>query len=413
VATATTLRSPALGLPTGTTIRGTRTGTLACAPSVMMKSKEYAPGAATASPGDLKFYGQPRPACFGKHTKRFRERGVGLCLKAALTFMGTKHKNLFEQITAPDNLWAAYRKASLGKRQTLGYLMFRQNEAANLHYLRESLVDGSYRPGMPRTFMVYEPKQREISALPFLDRVAQHALCGIIEPIFDKIFMPQSYACRIGRGTHKAAITVQAMLRNAIRAGHDPWVLKTDFSKYFANIDRAALHTEYRRKLACRPTLALLEQFIPPRGFGLPIGSLTSQLSANLYGHIFDRWLVHQVGISRFARYMDDVVVIGYSREAMALLQAQAESFVTQHMGLHFSRWSLQPWQRGVNFCGYRIWPTHKLLRRASVARAKTKLRRFRETGDVETRDKFLVAWRGHAKWADARNLMTYIGATT
>jgi RNA-directed DNA polymerase len=83
--------------------------------------------------------------------------------------MGQKHKHLFDQIIHPDNLWSAYRKASLGKRQTLGYLMFRQSEAANLHYLRTALADGSYRPGEPRTFLVYEPKPREISALPFLD----------------------------------------------------------------------------------------------------------------------------------------------------------------------------------------------------------------------------------------------------
>jgi hypothetical protein len=79
-----------------------------------------AKAAATASLGDLEFYGQPRPACFGKHTKRFGKRGVGLCPKPAPTFMGQKYKNLFDKIIDPDNLWSAYRKAAMGKRQTLG-----------------------------------------------------------------------------------------------------------------------------------------------------------------------------------------------------------------------------------------------------------------------------------------------------
>lgn len=362
--------------------------------------------------GDLEFYGQPHPACFGKHTKRFGERGVGHCPKPAPTCMGTKHKHLFEQITAPDNLWEAYRKASLGKRQTLGYLLFRQSEAANLHYLRQELMDGTYKPREPKVFSVYEPKQREISALPFVDRVAQHALCNIIEPIFDKVFLPQSYACRTGRGTHRAAIDIQAMLRRTIKAGGQPWILKTDFSKYFSSINRATLHTEYRRKISCAPTLALIETFTPTSGCGLPIGNLTSQLGANIYGHIFDRWFVHQVGLGRFARYMDEVVVIGHSQEAMSLLQLQAASFANHHMGLKFSRWSVQPWQRGVNFCGYRIWPTHKLLRRDSVRRAKNKLAGFTATGDAESRAKFLAAWRGHAQWADCRNLLTHLGVT-
>ena len=268
--------------------------------------------------------------------------------------MGQKHKNLFERIVDRDNLWRAYRKASLGKRNSLGYLEFRQNEAANIARLGEQLATGIYRPGEPRRFMVFEPKAREISALPFVDRVAQHALCNVIEPIFDQVFLPQSHACRKHKGTHAAARLVQSMLRKT----PDAWILKTDFSKYFASIDRAILHREIRRKIACRNTLALIETFIPPAGTGLPIGNLTSQLAANIYGHILDRWLLHVVGIASFVRYMDDVVVIGHSREAMRLLQALMENHARHAMRLRFSHWSVQPAAAGVNFCGYRIWPT-------------------------------------------------------
>lgn len=322
--------------------------------------------------------------------------------------MGKKYKNLFDRITDPDNLWEAYRKAALGKRRSLGYLMFRQDEAANLSRLRAALLAGEYHPGEPRTFMVYEPKAREITAMPFIDRIAQHALCNVVEPIFDSAFLPQSNACRKGRGTHRAAIWVQAMLRRVLRDGGEPWVLKTDFSRYFASIDRATLHREYRRKIACGRTLDLLRRMVPEHGCGLPIGNLTSQLSANIYGHVFDQWLVHHVGVTSFARYMDDVVVIGRSREAMSLLRMQCESFVRAELGLRFSRWSVQPWQRGVNFCGYRIWPTHKLLRRSSVTRAKRALSKF-DPGS-EDRAKFLAAWRGHAQWADSFHLLNYLG---
>lgn len=198
--------------------------------------------------------------------------------------MGQKHKDLFGMVCDRDNLWLAYRKASAGKRRSLGYLQFRQNEAANIALLGQQLMDGSYRPGEPRRFFVFEPKRREISALPFVDRVAQHALCNVLEPIFDRVFLPQSYACRVGMGTHAAARKVQSLLRKT----PDAWVLKTDFSKYFASIDREILHREIRRKIACRQTLALIDVFIPSAGVGLPIGSLTSQLAANIYGHILD-----------------------------------------------------------------------------------------------------------------------------
>ena len=352
--------------------------------------------------------GQHTAAGFGKHTTRSGERRVRrVRLKAApAPLMGKRHKNLFAAVVDRDNLWHAYRKASRGKRDTLGYLQFRQNEAANVARLGDLLRSGEYAPGEPRRFLIHEPKPREISALPFVDRVAQHALCNIIEPIFDRVFLPQRYACRIGKGTHQAAIAVQSLLRKTPGA----WVLKTDFSKYFASVDRAILHGEIRRKISCRRTLDLVETFIQTEGRGLPIGNLTSQLAANIYGHILDRWLVHQVGISAFARYMDDVVVIGRSAEAMRLLHPILEGFASRTMRLRFSHWSVQPASVGVNFCGYRIWPTHKLLRRRSVAAAKRKIARFHRTGDDQARERFVASWRGHAQWANTFNLLNRLG---
>jgi hypothetical protein len=317
--------------------------------------------------------------------------------------MGKKHKNLFERVVDLDNLWSAYAKAASGKRRTLGYLQFRQNEAANIARLQALLISGDYTPGEPRLFLVYEPKPRQISAL---DRIAQHALCNVIEPIFDKVFLPQSHACRKGKGTHRAAVLVQAMLRRI----PDAHILKTDFSKYFASIDRAVLTREIRKKISCKDTLRMIEKFIPPTGVGLPIGNLTSQLAANIYGHIIDRWLAHTVGISTFIRYMDDVVIIGHSHEAMRLLQALMQSHAKSVMGLRFSHWSVQPAVRGVNFCGYRIWATHKLLRRQSVVRAKRKISRYSSQGDTLALQKFIASWRGHAQWANSFNLLKRLG---
>lgn len=353
------------------------------------------------------FCGQPVAAGFGKHTSRSGERRVGATRKPRRRFsMGKKYKNLFNQIANRDNLWAAYQKASRGKRSSLGYLVFRQNEAANIALLEQRLRNGSYRPGEPRRFMVFEPKRREISALPFVDRVAQHALCNVIEPIFESVFLPQSHACRKAKGTHAAARKVQALLRKT----PDAWILKTDFAKYFASVDHAILHREIRRKISCRQTLALLETLIPSSGTGLQIGWLISQLSANIYGHILDRWLMHTVGISNFVRYMDDVVIIGRSNEAMRLLQALMENHAQRAMGLSFSRWSIQPAAAGVNFCGYRIWATHKLLRKLSVQRARRKLANLSMPEDFVARQKFLAAWAGHARHANTHNLLVNLG---
>lgn len=327
--------------------------------------------------------------------------------------MGTKHKDLFPRIIETGNLYRAYHKAAKGKLYTRGHLEFKQNLGANIANLRQALINGTYQPGEPNLFWVHEPKPREITAMPFMDRVAQHALCNVIEPIFDKVFLPASHACRTGKGTHSAAVAVQAELRRMQNKGAKTWVLKTDFSKYFYSIKRDVLHAEYRRKLSCKPTLNLLGKIIPTSGTGLPIGNLTSQISANLYGHIMDRWLAHKVGITRFFRYMDDIVVLAHSREALDLLRLGMQWFAEVRMGLKFSHWSIQPAARGVNFAGYRIWPSHKLLRRDSVLRAKRKIERYRRLGLNDQLNRFLASWIGHAKWADAHNLLKSLGVAT
>lgn len=324
--------------------------------------------------------------------------------------MGQKHKNLFPQIVTPDNLYSAYRKAAKGKRNTKSHRVFAWDLQANLTRLAKDMNTGDYRPGKPRTFLVYEPKTREITAMPFVDRVAQHALCNIIGPLMDRVFVPQSYACRVGKGTHAAARGVQAELRRLEAQGLTPWVLKTDFSKYFYSIQRAVLHTEYRRKISCPATQRLLETMIPPDGVGIPIGSLTSQLSANLYGHVVDRWLLHTKGITQFFRYMDDIVILGTCATALRRLQEEMQTFSQDVLGLRFSHWSIQPAARGVNFVGYRIWATYKLLRRDSVLRAKRKIKRYTQHGETDRLRMFLASWKGHAQWADSKNLLLKLG---
>lgn len=328
-----------------------------------------------------------------------------------LEFMGKKHKNLFQQIIAPDNMQRAYFKTSKGKRKTKEYKTFARNSSHHLNGLSRALASGRYQQGSPRVFLVYEPKKRVISALPFQDRIVQHAINNVIEPIFDQIFLPQSYACRTGKGTHAAARDVQAELRRMHRGGHKAWVLKTDFSKYFHSLSCDLLLQEYRRKISCKPTLRLLEQLIPPSRTGIPIGELLSQLSANLYGHIVDRWMVHTKRVTRFFRYMDDIVVLGTCQHKLHQLRRDLEVFANT-IGLSFSHWCVQPAVRGINFVGYRIWHNHKLLRKDSVLRAKRKIVRYTKHGEQERLDSFLASWRGHAQWADTYNLKKFLGVT-
>lgn len=321
-------------------------------------------------------------------------------------FMGRKYRNLIDSITDDANMRRAFRLTSRGKRLTPGYLEFKEYSVLNLEDLAAAMRDGSYRPGVPSQFRIYDPKERLISALPFEDRIAQHALCAVISPIFEATLLPRSFACRPGKGTHAAAITLQSDMRRLMRDGEPLQVLKTDFSRYFYSIEHGALWRLIEAKISCRATLRLIEAMLPRSGIGLPIGSLTSQIFANVYAGVVDRHLQQDLGERYWYRYMDDIVVLGRSSDHLRRVRASIEELSRDRLGLRFSKWSIQSATRGVNFVGYRIWDSHKLLRRDSVIRARRKIKAHRAAGDHDRLQRFLGAWLGHASWADSRNLI-------
>lgn len=320
--------------------------------------------------------------------------------------LGKKYRNLIQTITSDANMRRAFRLTSMGKRLTPGFLEFKEFSSLNLEDLAAAMRDGSYRLGRPHEFRVFEPKPRSISALPFEDRVAQHALCAIIGPIFEATLLPNTFACRPGKGTHAAATALQADMRRLTRSGDHLYVLKTDFSRYFASIDREVLWQLVRAKVSCAGTIRLIEAMLPRSGIGLPIGNLTSQVFANVYAGVVDRHLQQTLGERHWYRYMDDIVVLGRSSDHLRRVRTSIEDLSRERLGLRFSKWSIQPVGRGVNFVGYRIWPTHKLLRRDSVVRARRKIRAYIAAGERERLNRFLAAWTGHASWADSYNLM-------
>lgn len=317
--------------------------------------------------------------------------------------MAKKYRNLIGRIVSDSNMRLAFARTACAKRLTTGYLEFKEYSEVNLKELADDIAAGTYRIGPYREFMVYEPKPRLISALTFRDRVAQHALVSVIGPIFEATLLPRTFACRTGMGTHAGVKAVQAEMR---RNADLKYYLKTDFSKYFHSIDRSVLRGLIERKISCRATLAMIDAITPKAGVGLPIGNLTSQLWANVYGGLLDRHLQIDLGVKNWFRYMDDVVVLGDDLACLRSLKEEVERFSRDVMHLRLSKWNIGKVASGVNFLGYRICPTHKLLRRQSVIRAKRKIARFNAARDYESLQRFLASWLGHAGWADAHHLL-------
>jgi len=152
---------------------------------------------------------------------------------------------LWTGLTSLRNLFDAACRAAEGKTPRPDVAAFRANLEPEIYRLRRQLAGGAYRPGPYRTFRIVDPKPRLISAAPFRDRVVHHALTNIVEPIFERRFIPYSFACRTGLGTHKA-------LAHARRAcARYSCILKLDVRKYFATIDHRILEDLLARAIHC------------------------------------------------------------------------------------------------------------------------------------------------------------------
>lgn len=321
--------------------------------------------------------------------------------------MPKRHNNLYDKIISIENLRDAYKKTSKGKRNTIGYLRFKENKEANLHHIQQELINQTYKIGSYRNFTIYEPKERLISAVSFRDRLIQHSICNVISPLFESSLLPYTFACRVGKGTHAGVKYIQSITR---KKPEYKYFLKTDYSKFFPSIDRHKLHLLIERKLKCKKTLWLLQQIIPKDGFGLPIGSLTSQLFANVYGGIIDNYIHYSLKIKYWARYMDDIVILGKTIEELKEIKNKIEEYSLKEMGMKISKYTINPISRGINFLGYRIWKTHKLIRKSSVIRAKKKIKKYIINKDMEKLNLFLSAWLGHIKWANCYHLLLHLG---
>lgn len=336
--------------------------------------------------------------------------------------MAKTYSDLFSGIVDFEALHQAWNRVRRGRRSQGDVLAFERELEPNLIDIQNSLIWKTYRTGPYRRFRVFEPKERLIGALPLKDRIVQHALVAMINPIWESRFIHDSYACRPGKGAHAGADRAQMFLRQAQREHGCAYVLKADISKYFASIPHDALKRLLRRRIACADTLWLIDEIIDsiaepndPLPRGISIGNLTSQLFANIFLHELDEHVKHELKEPRYLRYMDDFAVIGGDKAHLHDLRRSIEGFLYAHLGLRLNaKTQVFPVSiergRALDFLGYRIWPTHRKLRRDSVRRMRRKLKRLARLYhegrvDLAAVDRVVMSWIGHASHADTWRL--------
>lgn len=346
--------------------------------------------------------------------------------------MGRRYSHLWSQITTFENLLLAYRKAARGKRSRSSAASFEFQLEENLVELHQELTEGCYQPGGYTNFLVHDPKRRLISAAPFRDRVVHHALMNVAGPILERSFIEDSYANRVGKGTHKALDRCTHYLRR------HAYVLPLDVRQFFPSIDHTLLLETLGRTIADEKTLALCrlilhsgagilqdeyemvyfpgdDLFAANRPRGLPIGNLTSQFWANVYLNPVDHFIKRQLRVPGYVRYVDDMLLFGDSTADLhhwrqAVIDRLADLRLTVHEGAAQPR----PGRTGVPFLGFQLFPDHRRLKRRKGIQAQ---RRFRgllrqvQSGKVsrERIKSSVIGWINHVRHGDTWGLRSAV----
>jgi len=284
-----------------------------------------------------------------------------------------RHGGLFEKIVDPENIELAYQKARKGKNWQESVQRVENNKKEKLAALRQQLLDGSFTTSRYTVKIIHEPKEREIFILPFYpDRIMQHAIMNIVAPIWDGLFIFDSYACRKGKGQHAGSKRcMQFTRRNA-------WVCQFDISKFYPSIPHDKLMEVIQRKIKDKRVLALFRDIISSIGGdrNVPIGNYTSQWFGNLYMNELDQYVKHRLHVRDYIRYCDDFLIFGNDKEELKRQADKVEAFVSMILGMKLSKKSLYPTAHGIDFLGYRHFPDGKILvRKATAKRIKKRLK--------------------------------------
>ncbi len=329
------------------------------------------------------------------------------------------------------NLQLAWKNASRGKRGKEPVAAFEYNLADNLLALQEELKTQRYQPGEYHSFYIHEPKKRLISAAPFRDRVVHHALCNLSTPYFEKKFIPDSYANRVGKGTHRALDRCQQFSRRY------KYYLQCDIVQFFPSIDHELMCLELAKALPDKSLFWLVDLILesgsnvlseeyemvyftgddPSTGSGqgllaanrprgLPIGNLTSQWWGNLYLNTIDQFVKRELQCKAYLRYVDDFILFANDKKVLREWRAKLIKRLERYrLILHDERVLSRPVTDGIRFLGFVIFPEHRLLKRNKGIAYQRKLKKLCQNSSQEKIEASLQGWINHVRYGDTWGL--------
>ncbi len=285
-----------------------------------------------------------------------------------------------------ENLFLAWHEFRKGKIRKPDIREFEHGLEDSIFGLYQELKTKTYKHSNYKSFYIQDPKLRRIHKACVKDRVLHHAIFRILYPIFDPIFIFDSYSCRIGKGTHRAVNRLQRFAgkvsKNSIR---NCFVLKCDVKKFFDSIDHDILIALIQNKVKDSGTIWLLKEIIKSFSTapnkGLPLGNITSQLFANIYLDELDQFIKQQLKIKYYIRYSDDFVILSDSKEYLKGLVFEIDEFLKEKIKLsfHSNKVIIRKYRQGIDFLGYVTLPYYTTLRTKTKKRMFKKIRLIKE----------------------------------
>lgn len=335
--------------------------------------------------------------------------------------------NLYKNICTLENFKLAFEKAKKGKANKDYVIKFEENLDQELKQLQIELETLTYKPRELKRFIVRDPKSRVIHASAFRDRVVYHALINIIEPIFEKVFIYDSYASRLNKGTLNAVLRFDYFKRKVTKNGQlvknafdnnlvIGYVLKADIKHYFDTVNHNILLKILSNKIRDEKVIWLILQIlknyeIGTPGVGMPLGNLTSQFFANVYLNELDYFVKHNLKAKYYIRYVDDFIILHDNKKVLEDFKKEINDFLINYLKLelHPEKSNIIPLRNGISFLGYRNFYHYKLLRKSNKRKFEKnfnwKLELY-EGGFLIYEDIIpsLKGWLGYAIWADTYN---------
>ena len=341
------------------------------------------------------------------------------------------YKKLYHKIFSRENLLRAWKRARKGKTKKFYVIEFQKNLIENLGELQKELESETYIPQPLKTFILRDPKTRRISKAHFRDRVVHHAIVNIIEPIFEKIFIFDSCANRIGKGSLFALKRFDYFKRKVSENGKpvsnkfdDNFVkgycLKADIKHYFQEVDHEILISLIEEKIRDESVIKLIRKILIngqyKEGVGMPLGNLTSQFLANVYLNKLDYFAKHKLKAKYYIRYVDDFTILYDSKEQLEIWKDKIDNFLREKLKLelHPSKSHVLRLSCGINFLGFRVFFHHKLLRKSNLQSFERKFNQIKIMFKEGMLNKeqvldFLEGWLAYASHANCHKYKKHL----